>query len=109
MPAGHLAYLATGRGELVLQAGAEPVRLLLLGGQPLGEPIVMWWNFIGRSHEEIVAYRAAWQAEIGAEPAGPDDAARTGGIAPRFGTFPEGTPDPLPAPVLPAVRLRPRG
>ncbi len=32
----------------------EPTRLLLLGGPPFGEPIVMWWNFVGRTHEEIV-------------------------------------------------------
>ena len=32
-------------------------RLILLGGEPFAEEIVMWWNFIGRSHEEIVGYR----------------------------------------------------
>ncbi len=30
-------------------------RVLLLGGPPFGEAIVMWWNFVGRSHEEVVA------------------------------------------------------
>ena len=29
----------------------------MLGGEPFAEEIVMWWNFIGRSHEEIVGYR----------------------------------------------------
>ena len=29
----------------------------LLGGEPFGEELVMWWNFIGRSHEEIVGFR----------------------------------------------------
>ena len=33
---------------------------MLLGGTPFAEEIVMWWNFIGRSHDEIVAYRTAW-------------------------------------------------
>ena len=28
--------------------------MLLLGGEPFAEEIVMWWNFIGRSHDEIV-------------------------------------------------------
>ncbi|MGO2855075.1 MAG: pirin family protein [Brevibacterium aurantiacum] len=28
-----------------------------------GEEIVMWWNFIGRTHEEIARYREEWQAE----------------------------------------------
>ena len=39
-------------------------RVLLLGGPPFGEAIVMWWNFVGRSHEEVVAFREAWQAQL---------------------------------------------
>ena len=42
----------------------EPCRLLLLGGPPFGESIVMWWNFVGRTHEEIVGYREEWQDQI---------------------------------------------
>ncbi len=107
----HLAYLPTGQDGLVLEAGPEPVRAVLIGGEPLAEQIVMWWNFVGRSHEEVVAYRAAWQEEIGAEPGGrPEgDQYPDGTPYPRFGTFPAGTPDPLPAPPLPQVRMRPRG
>ena len=26
----------------------------------------MWWNFIGRDHDEVVAYRAAWEARLDA-------------------------------------------
>ena len=89
------------------------MRALLIGGEPLGEQIVMWWNFVGRSHDEIVAYRAEWMAEIGAEP----DAvrptrprrSRRRSPPPRFGTFPPGEPAPLPAPPLPDTRMRPRG
>jgi quercetin 2,3-dioxygenase len=81
------------------------VRVLLLGGEPLGETIVMWWNFIGRSHEEVVQYRANWQAQIGAEPVGPGVPAEGS----QFGTVLGNTLDPLPAPVLPNARLRPRG
>lgn len=111
IPVGHLAYLPTGRSRLILQAGNAPVRLLILGGEPLRELIVMWWNFIGRTHDEIVAYRAAWQAEIDLEPPAPPAAGRypDGAPYPRFGPFPEATPAPLPAPVLPNVQLRPRG
>ena len=71
----------------------------------------MWWNFIGRTHEEVVAYRNAWQAEIGAEAATPPENGTypDGAPHPRFGTFPENTPAPLPAPALPNVQLRPRG
>ena len=111
MPLDHLAYLPTGQSRMVLEAGDNPARVLILGGEPLGEQILMWWNFIGRSHEEVVAYRAAWQAEIGAEPAAPPSggAHPDGSPYPRFGPFPDGSPAPLPAPVLPNVQLRPRG
>ncbi len=98
--AGQLAYLPPGSQEVSLTAGSHPVRALLIGGEPLNEQILMWWNFVGRTHEEIVRYRRQWQAETGAEPAGPDTK--------RFGDFPADGPAPLPAPVLPTVRLRPR-
>ena len=39
-----------------------PARLFLLGGEPFDEPLVMWWNFVGRSHDEIVAARDDWMA-----------------------------------------------
>jgi Pirin-related protein len=98
IPRDHLGYLPPGQPELRIEAGDEPVRAVLLGGEPLGEPIVMWWNFVGRSHEEVVAFREQWQADVidGGDPAG------------RFGRV-EGYPGPaLPAPALPNVRLQPR-
>jgi quercetin 2,3-dioxygenase len=63
--AGQLIYQPPGANTLSLHASAEQqqARVLLLGGEPLGEQIIMWWNFIGRSHDEIAAYRAQWQAE----------------------------------------------
>ena len=60
----ELAYLAPGRDGMALRAGEHGARVILLGGQPFGEQIVMWWNFIGRDHDEIVAARQAYQAEI---------------------------------------------
>lgn len=99
VPRHHLAYAPVGATSLAVEAGDEPLRALLLGGVPFGEPIVMWWNFVGRSHDEIVAFRERWQHEVidGEDPAGP------------FGRI-EGWADDsaLPAPVLPNVRLRPR-
>ena len=59
-----LAYVPTGSERLELRSYDEPTRLLLLGGPPFGEPIVMWWNFVGRNHEEIVGFREEWQAQI---------------------------------------------
>ena len=35
--------------------------MLLLGGEPFAEEIVMWWNFIGRTHEEVAAFREQWE------------------------------------------------
>jgi quercetin 2,3-dioxygenase len=54
-----LYYLSPGREELSLTS-RDGARLLLLGGEPFRERILMWWNFVGRSHEEIVAAREAW-------------------------------------------------
>lgn len=58
---GALAYLGYGRTELELAAEGS-VRALLLGGEPFGEDILMWWNFVARSWEEIADARADWEA-----------------------------------------------
>ena len=86
---GALLHLGPGRGALAVSADG-PARLLLLGGAPFEEPLVMWWNFVGRTHEEIVTARADWAAGR------------------RFGTVAGCTHAPLPAPPMPAVRLKPR-
>jgi quercetin 2,3-dioxygenase len=93
-----LAYVPVGTQTLVLEARESPLRVLLIGGEPLGEQIVMWWNFIGRTHEEIVDFRRAWQAEVIADS---DEGGRFGRVRGYDGTA-------LPAPELPNVRLRPR-
>lgn len=71
----------------------EPARVMLLGGEPFDEGIVMWWNFIARSHEEIAALRTEWNA--GGERFGHVDGYR-------------GTVDRLTAPPLPAGRHKAR-
>jgi len=59
-----LTYLGTGRSELELRAEAGgPLRLLLLGGAPFGETVLMWWNFVARTAEEIREAREDWQAD----------------------------------------------
>jgi hypothetical protein len=67
--------------------------VVLLGGAPFDEDIVMWWNFVGRSHDEIVAFREAWERES-------DQFGRIDGYT--------GTPQRLPAPALPNARITPR-
>lgn len=106
MAAAHreLAYVPLGADTLTLSAGPDGARVMLLGGVPLDEPIVMWWNFTGRDHDEIVEFRRRYQAELGFEDPDPQDA----GKPPLFGEFPPGEPDPLPAPPVPIARLRPR-
>ena len=53
-----MAYQEPGRQRLHLaNRGSTPARVLVLGGTPFGEELVMWWNFVGRSHDEIAAYR----------------------------------------------------
>lgn len=86
----HLLYLGTRRDELVV-ASESGATLFLLGGEPFEDDIVMWWNFVGRSHEEIVEAREAWEA--GAD---------------RFGRVIDHGDERIPAPPLPAVRLTQR-
>ena len=91
-----LAYLAPGQESIDIHAGEHGGRVIILGGTPFEEQIVMWWNFIGRDHDEVVAFRQEWQQRV-------EEGAET-----RFGLF-DYPGDPLPAPALPGVRLRPRG
>lgn len=100
----ELGYTPTGADTIELNTGSNGARLILLGGVPLGEQVVMWWNFTGRSHDEVVEFRRRYQAELGFEPEHPEDIGK-----PRlFGDFPADQPRPLPAPPLPNVRLKPR-
>lgn len=94
----EIGYLALGRRTITIASGDEPLRALLIGGEPLGESIVMWWNFIGRSHEEIVAFRNRWQTDVIAD--GDEDG--------PFGRVRGYDGSALPAPELPNVRLKPR-
>ena len=89
-----LGYVGPGTSRLTLtNADARPARVLLLGGEPFTEPVLMWWNLVARTHEEIVALREAWEA-------GSDRYGRVEGYA--------GDVQRLPAPPMPATRLKPR-
>lgn len=103
---GHrsLGYAPAGSDTLTIKAGEHGARAVLIGGVPLGEPVVMWWNFVGRDHDEIVEFRRRYQAELGFEAPDPRD----NGKRPLFGDYPPGEPAPLPAPPVPIARLRPR-
>ena len=102
----ELAYVPPGSSTLTLRAYDVPVRLLLLGGPPFGESIVMWWNFVGRSHEEIVAFRQEWQGQITRNGAVVADSQDLGDG--RFGVVVGDHLPPIPAPALPNARLKER-
>src|SRR6201984_1706695 len=58
-----LGYQGPGSSSLhVRNSGSGPARALLLGGTPFTEELVMWGNFVGRSHNEIAGYRQSWEA-----------------------------------------------
>ncbi|MCC6270928.1 MAG: pirin family protein [Microbacteriaceae bacterium] len=98
VPAAHIGYRAPGTTQLVISAGEQPARFLLLGGTPFGESIIMWWNFIGRTHDEVVEFRNRWMSEV-------IDSEVTEGL---FGRVDGYDGKPLRAPAMPLGNLRPR-
>ncbi|MFG6503490.1 pirin family protein [Microbacterium sp. P05] len=86
----HLLYLGSRRDAVELSS-IEGATVFLLGGEPFEADIVMWWNFVGRSHDEIVDAREQWEA--GTE---------------RFAHVVGHGDERIPAPPLPGVRLTPR-
>ena len=87
---GTMLYLGCERRDLRLRTDLA-ARLLLLGGEPFAEQIVMWWNFVARTGEEIADARREWM---------------TGR---RFGPVVGYDGPPLPAPALPDLPLKPGG
>ena len=58
---GSLALVPVGSPELRLSARSHPARVMILGGQPLGETVKMWWNFVARTEDEITEAWRDWQ------------------------------------------------
>ena len=56
---GSLVYLGGGRDELAARGDA---RCLVLGGEPFGERLLMFWNFVGRTRAEIDDAYDDWSA-----------------------------------------------
>jgi quercetin 2,3-dioxygenase len=88
---GLLAHVPAGRSEIELSpaGGRRLARFFVIGGPPFGEPLLMWWNFVARSGAEIAQAREDWAAG-------------------RFGEVRGYPGDPLAAPPLPSVPLKPR-
>ncbi|GGW22776.1 pirin family protein [Streptomyces xantholiticus] len=87
---GSMLYLGCGRSELPLRAASD-AGLMLLGGEPFEEEIIMFWNWICRSQEEIAQAREDWMNGS------------------RFGEVKGYDGPPLAAPELPATPLKARG
>lgn len=86
---GSLRYLPAGQAKINFSGNGK---VIFLGGIPFPEQLVMWWNFIGRSHEEIVQMRTDWNSRING-----------------FIEFPDRIGGYIPAPEMPNLRLRARG
>ncbi len=91
---GSMVYLDAGGPDVDVTAALE-ARLLLLGGLPLDEELLMWWNFVGRDHDEIVEMRTTWMRAVDGEDT-------------RFGQVTSYDGPALPAPAMPMTRLRAR-
>ncbi|MGW4840278.1 pirin family protein [Streptomyces globisporus] len=88
----QLGFLRPGIGSLTLRnTSPARARAVLLGGPPFEEEIVMWWNFIGRNHDDIVRARRDWEEQ-----------------SERFGAVEGYAGERLPAPELPNATLAPR-
>jgi quercetin 2,3-dioxygenase len=83
---GSLLYLPPGRESVDIAARAG-ARLFLLGGEPMGETLLMWWNFVGRTPDDIATAARDWAT-----------GQRFGAVAGYHGA-------PLAAPPLDPVRL----
>ncbi len=58
---GELLHFGPGRQHLDVAADGA-ARLLLLGGEPLPEPPLLWWNFVAGSREDITRATLDWNA-----------------------------------------------
>jgi redox-sensitive bicupin YhaK (pirin superfamily) len=84
---GTLLYFAPGREQLALQSESA-ARILLIGGTPFGEEILVWWNFVARTREEIAEATRDWNEG-------------------RFGAVQGSPAPPLIAPDVAGFNLRP--
>ena len=65
IPPGPLGYLGVGRSLAGRSRPCPDTRFLLIGGEPFQEELLMWWNFVGRTHDEVEQAREDWEAQAG--------------------------------------------
>jgi quercetin 2,3-dioxygenase len=56
----QLAYLGTGRDAVTLHTSGAG-RALLIGGVPLDDEIIIWWNFVGHDRAAIEQAQRDWE------------------------------------------------
>lgn len=61
---GTLLFLGPGHRSMSL-AFDDPAQLLVIGGAPFAEDVLLWWNFVGRHPEEITQAADDWNAGRG--------------------------------------------
>lgn len=59
LASGTLLYLGTGRESLRIECDSG-ARLLLVGGEPFAEDVLLWWNFVARTAEEMAQATNDW-------------------------------------------------
>lgn len=84
---GEMLYLGTRRSEIDIKTSGA-ARLLVIGGTPFGKDVLLWWNFVGRTQEDMVEATEDWNAGR------------------RFGSVPDTGLEPLKAPSLSGLHLR---
>ncbi len=89
--AAQLHYIPAGSSAISISTQGK-FRGLIIGGAPFNEEIIMWWNFIGRTHNEIVQMRSDWENQTE-----------------RFQLYEDRIGGYIPAPALPNLILKPRG
>jgi len=61
VPTAHLAYLSPERTSVRVETSG-PAVALLLGGEPFPDPLVMWWNYVARTRDEVASAHTEWTA-----------------------------------------------
>jgi redox-sensitive bicupin YhaK (pirin superfamily)/predicted GNAT family acetyltransferase len=90
LPDGDLLYLGPGHQGVELSTTTGS-RMIMLGGEPFEAELIMWWNFIGRNHQDILRARQEWEDH-----------------SVRFGTVAGHGSERIPAPPMPITILKPR-
>lgn len=60
---GTLLYLGSGRKQLDIRCTAA-AQVLIIGGTPFDEEILLWWNFVARTQDEIKAATLDWNTDL---------------------------------------------